>query len=154
MLKIRRSRDRLIFNMGIPIHGKDGLYIEMGPRIFSKISLGMLNDVIQSTKVKWNQWKKLRNLEENYYSDIIMGALPSQITSLMIVYSIVYWDAHQRRHQSSVSLAFVWGIHQGPVNSPHKWPVTWKMFPFDDVIMLVQLFSQHCACYWYSIVRC
>ena len=23
----------------------------------------------------------------------------------------------------------------GPVNSPHKWPVTRKMFPFDDVIM-------------------
>ena len=33
MLKIRRSRDRLIFNMGIPVHGKDGLYIETGPRI-------------------------------------------------------------------------------------------------------------------------
>ena len=32
MLKIRRSRDRLIFNMRIPIPGKDGLYIEMGPR--------------------------------------------------------------------------------------------------------------------------
>ena len=32
MLKIRRSRDRLIFNMGIPISGKDGLYIETGPR--------------------------------------------------------------------------------------------------------------------------
>ena len=31
MLKIRRSRDSLIFNMGIPIPGKDGLYIEMGP---------------------------------------------------------------------------------------------------------------------------
>ena len=31
--------------------------------------------------------------------------------------------------------AFVWGIHRGPVNSPHKWPVTRKMFPFDDVIM-------------------
>ena len=28
------------------------------------------------------------------------------------------------------------GIHRGPVNSPHKWPVTRKMFPFDDVIML------------------
>ena len=26
-------------------------------------------------------------------------------------------------------------IHRGPVNSPHKWPVTRKMFPFDDVIM-------------------
>ena len=31
MLKIRRSRDCLIFNMGIPISGKNGLYIEMGP---------------------------------------------------------------------------------------------------------------------------
>ena len=28
MLKIRRSRDRLIFNMGVPIPGKDGLYID------------------------------------------------------------------------------------------------------------------------------
>ena len=27
------------------------------------------------------------------------------------------------------------GIHRRPVNSPHKWPVTQKMFPFDDVIM-------------------
>ena len=34
------------------------------------------------------------------------------------------------------SLAFVQGIHRGPVNSPHKGPVTRKMFPFDDVIMV------------------
>ena len=27
------------------------------------------------------------------------------------------------------------GNSPGPVNSPHKWPVTWKMFPFDFVIM-------------------
>ena len=46
-----------------------------------------------------------------------------------------YSDADQRKHQSSASLAFVWGIHRGSVNSPHKWPVTRKMFPFDDVIM-------------------
>ena len=31
MLKIRRSRDRLVLNMEIPIPGKDGLYIETGP---------------------------------------------------------------------------------------------------------------------------
>ena len=67
--------------------------------------------------------------------DVIMGAIASQITSLSIVYSTVYSDADQRKHQSSASLVFVWGIHQGPVNSPHKWPVTRKMFPFDDVIM-------------------
>ena len=41
----------------------------------------------------------------------------------------------QRKHQSSASLAFVWGIHRWPVNSPHEWPVTRKMFPFDDVIL-------------------
>ena len=41
-----------------------------------------------------------------------MGAIASQITSLTIVYSIVYSDADQRKHQSSASLAFVWGIHR------------------------------------------
>ena len=41
----------------------------------------------------------------------------------------------KKTFKSSASPAFVWGIHRGPVNSPHKWPVTRKMFPFDDVIM-------------------
>ena len=68
-----------------------------------------------------------------------MGNLASQITSLTIVYSTVYSGAGQSKHQSSASLAFVGGIHRGPVNSPHKWPVTRKMFPFDDVIMICVL---------------
>ena len=76
----------------------------------------------------WKSWKFT-----NHYNDVIMGAMASQITSLTIVYSIVYSDADQRKHQSSASLAFVWGIHRGPVNSPHKWPFTRKIF--DDVIM-------------------
>ena len=42
--------------------------------------------------------------------------------------------------QSSASLAFVRGIHRWPVNSPYKWPVTRKMFPFDDVIMSSGIF--------------
>ena len=33
MLKIRRSHDRIIFNMGIPIPGEDSLYIVTGPRL-------------------------------------------------------------------------------------------------------------------------
>ena len=56
-----------------------------------------------------------------------MGAIASQITSLTIVYSTVYSDADQRKHQSSASLAFVLGIHRGPV--------TRKVFPFDYIIM-------------------
>ena len=64
-----------------------------------------------------------------------MSTIASQITSLTIFYSTIYSGADQRKYQSSASLAFVWGIHRGPVNCPHKWPVTRKMFPFDDVIM-------------------
>ena len=70
-----------------------------------------------------------------HYDDVIMTAMVSQITSLMIVYSTVYSGTYQRKHQISASLVFVRGIHRGPVNSPHKWPATRKMFPFDDVIM-------------------
>ena len=74
--------------------------------------------------------------QQHHYNDVIMGMMASQITSLTIVYSTVYSGADQRKHQSSASLAFVRGINRGPVNSPHKWSVTWKMFPFHDVIML------------------
>ena len=59
-----------------------------------------------------------------YYRDGIMGAMASQITCLTIVYSTVYSGADQRKYQSSASLAFVRGIPQWSMNSPHKWPVT------------------------------
>ena len=74
----------------------------------------------------------------SHYADVIMIEMASQITSLTVVYSIVNSGADQSKHQSSASLAFVRGIHRESVNSPHKWPVTRKMFPFDDVIMLVK----------------
>ena len=70
-----------------------------------------------------------------HYSDVIMGAMASQITNITIVYSIVYSGADRKKHQCSASLAFVEGIHWWPVNSPPKGPVTRKMFPFDDAIM-------------------
>ena len=60
--------------------------------------------------------------------------MASQITSLADVYWGVYSGADQRKRQSSASLAFVRGIHRWPVNSPHKGPVTRKMFLFDDVM--------------------
>ena len=62
-----------------------------------------------------------------HYDDVIMGTIASQITCISIVYSTVYSGVDQRKHQSFAS--------RGPVNSRHKWPVTRKMFPFDDVIM-------------------
>ena len=87
-----------------------------------------------------------------HYGDVIMDAITSQITSLTIVYSIVYSDADQRKHQSSASLAFVRRIHRGPVNSPHKWPVTRKMFPFDDVIMIYEFTTVYICVLWVCIL--
>ena len=56
-----------------------------------------------------------------------MSAMASQIIGVSCVCLTVCPGADQRKHQSSASLAFVWGIH--------RCPVTRKMFPFDDVIM-------------------
>ena len=39
MLKIRRSQVSLIFNMGILIPEKDGLYTEMGPDVLQEGSI-------------------------------------------------------------------------------------------------------------------
>ena len=63
-----------------------------------------------------------------HYNDVIMSKVASHITSLTIVYSTVYSGADERKHQSSAPLAFVWGIHRWPVDSPHKGPVTRKCF--------------------------
>ena len=78
-------------------------------------------------------WRYLISI--THYNDVIMGMIASQITSLTIIYSTVYSGTDQRKQQSSASLAFVCRIHRRPVNSLHKWPVTRKMFPFDNVIM-------------------
>ena len=52
------------------------------------------------------------------------------------VCSNVCSGADQGKHQSSSSLAFVWRNHRWEVDSPHKGPVTKKMFPIDDVIIV------------------
>ena len=80
-----------------------------------------------------NSIKLTRECE--HYSDFIRSVMTSQITGVSIVRSTVCWGTDQRKHQISASLVFVRGIHQSPVNSPHKGPVTRKRFRFDDVIM-------------------
>ena len=97
---------------------------------------------VETSNIKMEAWNLNLVTRASHYNDISMTSL---ITSFTIVYSTVYSDADKRKHQSSASLAFVWGNHRGPVNSPHKWPVTRKGFPFDDVIMFLPL-----ACCLYS----
>ena len=89
-----------------------------------------------------------------------MSTTTSQITSRTTVYSTVYSSAGQRKRQSPASLAFVWGIHWWPVNSPHKGPVTREMFPFHYIIMhqyircFVVLLSVLCVKYWNISENC
>ena len=70
-----------------------------------------------------------------YHSDVIMGAMASQITSVSSVHSTVLSGVDQRKHRNSTPLARVRGIHRSPVNSHHKGKVTRTMFSFDDVMM-------------------
>ena len=93
------------------------------------------------TTANTNGWNR-GCIPKNHYSDVIMGGMASQITSLAIVYSTVCSGADQRKHQSSASLAFVRRIHRWLVNSPHNGPVTRKMFSFDDVIIFLHI----CVC--------
>ena len=74
-----------------------------------------------------------------------MDAMASKITSFTVVYSTVFSSTDHGKQQSSASLAFVRGIHRWPVNSLHKWAVTRKMFPFDDVIMMVHGHGSACS---------
>ena len=83
----------------------------------------------------WFLLKAMSGFADFHYCDVIISKIASQITNLTVVYSTVYSDADQIKHQSSTSLAFVLGIGRGPVNSPHKWPVMRKMSPFDYGIM-------------------
>ena len=94
------------------------------PQLAVDVTQSMLN-IGDPTKMSWRL----------HHSDVMMGTMASQITSLTIVYSTVYSGTDQRKHQGSASLAFVRGTQRRPVNFPHKGPVTLKMFPFDDVIM-------------------
>ena len=84
-----------------------------------------------------------------HYGDVMMRVMASQITSLTIVYSTVYSCVDQRKHQSSASLAFVKGIRRWPVISQRKGPVSRKMFPLDEVIMV--LFSPVVFLHWYHL---
>ena len=109
--------------------------IPLMPPVTTKLApwqLAVFN-VMKVSVISFILWLALH--ETDHYDDVIMDSIASQITSLTIVYSTVHSGADQSKHQSSASLAFVWEIHRWPVNFPHKWPVTRKMFPFDDVIM-------------------
>ena len=70
-----------------------------------------------------------------HYADVIMTTMASQITSLTVVYSTLLFRRRSKKTSKLRVTVLCVGNSPGQVNSPHKGPVTRKMFPFDDVIM-------------------
>ena len=162
MLKIRRPLGRLIFNMGIAIPGKTVFLIETAPCF-------------------WHQSPQFMTFQVTPQSFIAKGNLTSR--ELLAKFCALEWRHNERysvsnhRHLNGLLnrlfrrrsketsklrvTGLCEGIHRWPVNSHHKGPVPWKMFPFDDVIMgsklspataswkarqclLTKIFADHC----------
>ena len=68
-----------------------------------------------------------------------MGIIASQITNLTIVYSTACSDADQREHQSSASLAFVWGnspeFHAQMASNAENVSIWWRRHVLFSVAM-------------------
>ena len=100
---------------------------------------------------------------ETVIHDVIMSAMASQITSLTIVYSIVYSGVDQRKHQSSASLAFVRGKR---VSNAENVSISWRHHGISDTsigCIVWMLFlnvrksnpevgaSSKSCCHWYNV---
>ena len=86
----------------------------------------------QATSHYPNQWWLTSLTHVCHYTDVIMGTIACLKSPASPLFTQPFYsDADQRKYQSSALLAFVGGIHRRPVNSPHKWPVTRNIFPFE-----------------------
>ena len=103
-------------------------------------------------KSQWHHFNVIVLCNRHHYNDVIMSMIVSQITGISIVCLTICPCTDQRKHQSSTSLAFVRGIHWWPVDSPHKRPVTQKMFPFDHVIMLIKIVGVDGMVFEYQVI--
>ena len=78
-----------------------------------------------------------------HYSDVIMRAVAYQITRISCLLNVCS-GSDQRKTSKLLVTGRLRGIHRWPVNSPHKGPVTPRMFPFDDVTIGWLLISLTC----------
>ena len=60
-----------------------------------------------------------------------MGVMASK-SGVSVVCPATYSSKQQPKHQSSVSHALCEGIHQSPVDTPHKGPVKWQAYQCHD----------------------
>ena len=141
IVEIRRSSDCLISTVGFPVLVGRHLYIESGLRTQQPFTLKSRGPCVWTPLYlaifcNTSSASSTRPLASNHsgdsgmlqgdvpphvytitrrtfhYTDVIKTTMAFQINSLTVVYSTVYSDADQRKHQSYASLAYVWGIHR------------------------------------------
>ena len=85
-------------------------------------------------------WFIISEVHKTHYSDVMMNPMASLTTGVSIASSAVCSGTNKK----NIKVLRYWPlwIHRWPVNSPYKWPVMRKMFPFDDVIMHSLTLSQ------------
>ena len=107
-------------------------------------------------KQPWNMWPKRssESIKNNWCNTLRWRQNRRDGVSIhqphCCLLNRLLWRRSKEKPQSSASLAFVWGIHRRPVNSPHKWPVTRNMFPFNDVIMNNKTKRNKAVCIFYG----
>ena len=92
-------------------------------------------------------------LHDGYWLFITVTSQRAQLRLKLMasrLFTQLFVHTDQMKHQSFASLAFTRAIQWWPVNSSHKWPVTPKMCPFDDVIMLCGESKANC---WITITK-
>ena len=89
-------------------------------------------DVKCQLSVAQNAFKKGVHLTHVFTK--LMSSITSQFTGKSTVCSTICLGEHGGKHQSPRYWPCASGIHQWPMGSPHKGPVTRKAFPYDDVL--------------------
>ena len=93
---------------------------------FLSVYMGTLMVIVVATTLVWPASLQWRHTERDGISN---NSQPHDCLLNRL------FRRRSKKHQRSASLAFVRWIHRWRVNSPPKWPVTRKMFPFDNDIM-------------------
>ena len=86
--------------------------LSLKPQTYPTAYIIQLNMIMFHVQSPWLFSNSVCQTTSNHYSNVKMCAMASQITGLTIVYSTVYSGPDQRKHQTSVSLAFVRRIHR------------------------------------------
>ena len=93
--------------------------------------VGGLTRSFKQTRQRNSIWHEVLDCYNN-----IMSAMGSQLTSVLFVWLTIKFIGVQE-NKALCDWPLCGELHRWAVNSPQKGQITWKMFPFDGVIMFI-----------------